>query len=974
MLQRKLQNQPDTILFSSSQKYAPTSLVLNTTDSPYPDNKVDFRYGSAYGQYNWELFFHTPMLIACRLSVDQRFDEARDWFHYIFDPTNSDGGNKERFWQFLPFWQEAQNKIETLDDLLRNEAELNEQVNKWMEYPFQPHVIARMRISAYMKNVVMKYLDNLIAWGDQLFSQDTIEAINEATNLYILAAEILGERPQQIPPRAKHADYTFDELKDMLDDFSDALVNIETFISPSASSTDGTGGDTSNALGKMFFFCIPGNDYLLKYWDTVADRLFKIRHSMNIEGVVRTLPLFEPPIDPGMLVRAAAAGMDLSSILSDLTASLPYYRFAFVLQKANEFCNEVKSLSSSLLQALEKRDAESMALLRLGHEQQLLKAVLAIKENSVNDAKAILEGVQKSMEIANLKYEYYNSRPYMNPHEQQHLTSMQTGMILSMVQGEIDTVGSALAAIPNLKAGSPTTIGVTWGGDNLGQVMHAISQYLGIIAAVNNTTGAMSATLGGYDRRKDDWQFQAQSAKKEIEQLEKQILSSEIKLAIAQKDFDNQKLQIDNAKEEEDFMQTKFTNRQLYEWMIGQVSTVYFQSYQLAYDLAKKAEQCYQNELGKYGETSFIQFGYWDSLKKGLLSAEKLQYDLRRMETSFYTVNKREFELSKNVSLLFLSPASILDLKQNGSCTFVLPEALYDLDFQGHYFRRIKSVALSIPCIIVPYTTIGCTLRLLKHTTRLNTSGAAYASSDYTADDRFRYVTTETHSVAISTAQNDGGLFEVNFKDERYLPFEGCGAFGEWQLELNGDADLRMFDYNTISDVIVHIKYTAREDAGPFKDSVVTYLKNLLTNTAPVAASSDGAQLWRIFSLKHEFPTEWYNMLHPANGLQQMVILLDNKRFPYFAQSRNIQIKTVHVYGLINVTDDYTVEVSSASGNATKQTLHLTNGDQYHDSKDVSGLSFTLGSFTIHITRTGAVVIGDNDLKDVFVVLEYQFV
>jgi hypothetical protein len=34
----------------------------------------------------------------------------------------------------------------------------------------------------------------------------------------------------------------------------------------------------------------------------VADRLFKIRHCMNIEGVVRPLALFDPPIDPGMLV------------------------------------------------------------------------------------------------------------------------------------------------------------------------------------------------------------------------------------------------------------------------------------------------------------------------------------------------------------------------------------------------------------------------------------------------------------------------------------------------------------------------------------------------------------------------------------------------------------------------------------------------------------------------------------------------
>ena len=51
-------------------------------------------------------------------------------------------------------------------------------------------------------------------------------------------------------------------------------------------------------LPSLLYFCVPHNDMLLGYWDTVADRLFKIRYCMNIEGLVRELPLFEPPIDP----------------------------------------------------------------------------------------------------------------------------------------------------------------------------------------------------------------------------------------------------------------------------------------------------------------------------------------------------------------------------------------------------------------------------------------------------------------------------------------------------------------------------------------------------------------------------------------------------------------------------------------------------------------------------------------------------
>jgi hypothetical protein len=50
-----------------------------------------------------------------------------------------------------------------------------------------------------MKNrFLIKYLDNLIAWGDDLFRQDTSKSFNEAVLLYLLAANILGERPRRI--------------------------------------------------------------------------------------------------------------------------------------------------------------------------------------------------------------------------------------------------------------------------------------------------------------------------------------------------------------------------------------------------------------------------------------------------------------------------------------------------------------------------------------------------------------------------------------------------------------------------------------------------------------------------------------------------------------------------------------------------------------------------------------------------------
>src|SRR5207249_3195216 len=109
-------------------------------------------------------------------------------------------------------------------------------------------------------------------------------------------------------------------------------------------------------------------------------RLYKIRHCQDIEGAESKLALFAPPIDPAALIQAAAQGLSLGSILADLSSPPPIYRFTSLIQKANEFCGDVKALGSALLSALEKKDAEELGRLRASHETQMLDLMSAIKE------------------------------------------------------------------------------------------------------------------------------------------------------------------------------------------------------------------------------------------------------------------------------------------------------------------------------------------------------------------------------------------------------------------------------------------------------------------------------------------------------------------------------------------------------------------------------------------------------------------
>ena len=84
--------------------------------------------------------------------------------------------------------------------------------------------------------------------------------------------------------------------------------------------------------------------------------------------------------------------------------------------------------------------------------------------------------------------------------------------------------------------------------------------------------------------------------------------------------------------------------------MLGQLSGVYFQAYKVAFDAAQQAERAFRFERGD-PSSSFIEFSYWDSLKKGLFAGERLLLDLRRMEAAHVEGDRRALEVTRHISL-----------------------------------------------------------------------------------------------------------------------------------------------------------------------------------------------------------------------------------------------------------------------------------------------------------------------------------
>ena len=168
-------------------------------------------YSQSFGNYFYELFFHIPIRIADHLNTAGKYREANHWYSYIYNPT----AIKDKFeqlafpndvnWRFAAFRNVA---LEKLKDIYKNPNA----IEMYRRNPGNPHAIARLRIGAYQKNVVMKYLDNLMDWSDNLFQQYTPESTSEARHLYSVVKTILGNKPQQTGRCSEPKELTYSQI------------------------------------------------------------------------------------------------------------------------------------------------------------------------------------------------------------------------------------------------------------------------------------------------------------------------------------------------------------------------------------------------------------------------------------------------------------------------------------------------------------------------------------------------------------------------------------------------------------------------------------------------------------------------------------------------------------------------------------------------------------------------------------------
>ena len=687
------------------------------------------------------------------------------------------------------------------------------------------------------------------------------------------------------------------------------------------------------------YFCISENQEFAKYWDRVEDRLFKIRHCQNIQGIERQLALFSPPIDPRQLVRQAAAGASTVNLFASDT--IPHYRFSYLLERAKGMVSTVIQLGSTLLSTLEKKDAEELALLRATQEPVLLQLITKTKEKQIEEAKANKDSLEKSKSSASDRKKHYDKliKAGWNAREKDTVKHMTTALDLQKVTTGIRTASIVSYLLPSI-------YGTSNGGMKFGEAASMAASVIDSFVGIYSQEGSLASTIAQYQRRQEDWELQQQMAKLDVKQIQEQINAANIRIEIAEAELEVHNKSIEHSREVEEFLKGKYTNKELYQWMISRLSTLYFQTYKIALDMANAAQKAYQYELNT--DETYITPTHWDSQKKGLLAGESLMLGLNQLEKAHLDQNKRRFEIEKIIPLRQLDPSTFLKLIADGSCTFDLEEKLFALDFPSHYCRQTKTISVSIPAVVGPYQNINATLTQTSNKVLIKQDTEAIkwllTGEGNTGDGSIREGWRSNQQIAISKGHEDYALFvlNLNFRDERYLPFEGTGVNSSWKLDIPKASNF--IDLTTITDVIITVSYTALDGGYTISKAVEKHFGNFKEKT--------------MFSLKQE--------LQQNNNNQQSNFTISPHLF-----RPNLQNYKFTKISVLPITNQGDCELSLAEQwtlkIADKDPLNLNNGTVTQE----NGLSFEENKILPQSCSLQNFNNSEN-LSDILLIIEYE--
>ena len=735
-------------------------LLTLTTQQMSANDGVDFN--GAYGLYYWELFYYSPLLQADRLLSQCQFDAAERWQNYIFNPQGytDNGQHTSRTWNVLPLLTPAPlNDIEHID----------------------PDLISQNDPFHYRVHVLMRRLDLLLARGDGLYHMLERDTLVEAKQNYLTALNVLGAEPD--------------------------IALVSTWSNPTlAQAADPAQDKFQPSL----------NDKLAGYWQTFQNRLFNLRHNLTLEGQPMHLALYAPPADPMALYRTIGSAVGAMSAGTTAAPATPLYRYSQMAASAKELAAQLSQYGSQLLATMQQQDAEAFNVMAQQQAFDLMQYSINVQNELINQATSQRNWLDKNEATIIARQQTYQS--WINEGANGVSATEVAAISLRFLAGESRTASSTMMTGGFAADLAPNIFGLAVGGTKYSAAFKIIAGVTEATAGTLDTSAAAMETSENYRRRYQQWQLMLDEANNQLEEIKEQQTAADAAQKAAENQLKYLQAQKDNFKAQLDFISKKFTNKALYDWLKGQLSSIYSQVYQLAFSRCKMAEACFNWET-KLNQV-FVQNYAWNNANEGLLCGERLMSYLLQMDAAYLDWDARALEITRTVSLAkemksLLGPvsfaghvASILDGgdalpltdglsigKDDTSLTATINLAALKLsdDYPAGLgpARRIKQVSVSLPALIGPYQDVQAVLSY----------------------DGVSKLHTSCKQIAISHGVDDAGLFQLNFQDAKYLPFEGIPIDDQGNLELNfPNATGKQAELvRSLNDIILHIRYTIRE-------------------------------------------------------------------------------------------------------------------------------------------------------------------
>lgn len=660
-----------------------------------------------------------------------------------------------------------------------------DQTSQWLlDDAVNPHQFAKQRADAYTRFTLLSIVRCLLSFADSEFTTDSFESLPRARSLYINAREVLDMPELSQPP-------------------SDPRVKMNPVIA------------ALRARAEV--------------------NLFKLRTQRNIAGMQREVRALSA--QPASLVLSDASRNGRAGTTATLAPT--QYRYATLIERAKQLVTLAQQIEASFLASLEKRDAEAYSILKARQDLDLSGAQVTLQDFRVTEAAdgLVLAGLQQQK--AQFQVDHYQGLldDDLSINEQLSLGFMWTQFGLQSAA----TIGYAITA------GAETALAVATAGLFAVSAIDKWSQFSSSAGQVAGIQAGIQDKYASYERRKQEWQFQHDMGQKDksITDQQYRIAVDQQQVALQERAIANSQLQ--HAQETVNFLATKFTNVELYEYMSGILQGVYSYFLQQAAAMARLA----QNQLAferQESTLSFIQADYWQppsdgssngsaTDRRGMTGSARLLQDIYELDQHAFATNQRKLQLTKTISLAQMAPFEFQRFRESGKLPVAIPRQLFDQDFPGHYLRLIRRVRTSVIALIPPTQGIKATL---SNTGVSRTTIGGVAFQDVV-------VRRDPQAVALTSPMNATGLFELDTQPELLLPFEGLGVDTSFEFQMPKAANF--VDYDSIADVLLTVEYTAFSDA-VYRDQVIQRLDRKF--------AAD-----RAFSFRQHFADDWYDLHNP---------------------------------------------------------------------------------------------------------------